>query len=599
MPQTNLAANAFELVTSKKVLHVAGTSSKLSEEWIRTLRRIITQSQVTQGPLLDRVRERWGSSVDGQLSGADFYQVRFETKKPLGLVLERSSEWAIVKLSNTAETGVTSGSVLYTINDKAVTQQSYPETIAMLTGWQPPLVLGFRHSPRKRGWLSKQSRGRNSSVKNWKDRYFVLEGGRLAYYEDDQKGAEIKGDIQLMGSAVSLLSHSETGQFFCLRIVSGITSIVMQAKTVDDMMDWASVLYHASSIANGGGYLLEVEKHRLEKLAKVQEQEAAVKDAEEEAIARKVAEEKATAAAAAAAEAEAAAKVAAETAAAAAAAAVTEEEKKSTEAAAAEMEAQREAMAAESARLKAEQENAVKEAEESAARAADEEAKQKAAQEIMAAEEAKAAADAKAAEEARNKALEEQIKVEAAEVEAEEAQAVAEETAAAAGGAPAAPSRRRVSVLVNSVVDDDDSDEEDEEEKKPSGPVETLDEDPVPEPPPPAEAAAPAAAEPAAAPPAAAPPAAAPAPAELAPAAVAPPPAPVEVVPVKLAVSAGVEDMELTDDILDACFTNLNGGSPTGSLNPMQMSILVRLITKVKKMVIQQTTEWDLMRMPQ
>ncbi len=95
-------------------------------------------------------------------------------------MLERSSEWAIVKLSNSAETGVTPGSVLYTINGTAVTLLSYQEKIAMLTGWAPPLTLGFRHSPRKRGFLNKQSRGRNSSVKNWKERYFVLEAGRLA-----------------------------------------------------------------------------------------------------------------------------------------------------------------------------------------------------------------------------------------------------------------------------------------------------------------------------------------------------------------------------------------------------------------------------------
>ena len=74
--ETNLMANAFELVTGKKVLHMAGASAKISEDWIRTLRRIITQSQVTQGPLLDRVRERWGGSVDGQLAGSDFYKVR-------------------------------------------------------------------------------------------------------------------------------------------------------------------------------------------------------------------------------------------------------------------------------------------------------------------------------------------------------------------------------------------------------------------------------------------------------------------------------------------------------------------------------------------
>lgn len=71
----------------------------------------------------------------------------------------------------------------------------------------------------------------------------------------------MKGEIQLMGSAVSLLSHSETGQFFTFGVVSGITAMVMQAKTVDEMMDWASTLYHASSIANGGGYLIEAFFH--------------------------------------------------------------------------------------------------------------------------------------------------------------------------------------------------------------------------------------------------------------------------------------------------------------------------------------------------
>jgi hypothetical protein len=72
--ETNLASNTFELITSKKVLHLAGATAKISEEWIRTLRRVITQSQVTQGPLLDRARERWGHFVDGQLTGQDFYQ---------------------------------------------------------------------------------------------------------------------------------------------------------------------------------------------------------------------------------------------------------------------------------------------------------------------------------------------------------------------------------------------------------------------------------------------------------------------------------------------------------------------------------------------
>ena len=63
--ETNLAPHAFELVTSKKVLHLAGSSAETSEAWIRMLRRLITESQVIQGPLLDRVLERWGTHADG------------------------------------------------------------------------------------------------------------------------------------------------------------------------------------------------------------------------------------------------------------------------------------------------------------------------------------------------------------------------------------------------------------------------------------------------------------------------------------------------------------------------------------------------------
>jgi hypothetical protein len=574
--ETNLAANAFELVTAKKVLHMASADAKVSEEWIRTLRRLITQSQVTQGPLLDRCKDRWGNTSDGALSGPDFYNVSFETKRPLGLVLERSSEWAVVKLSNTNETGVSVGSVLYSVNDTPVTLCPYPDTIKMLTGWKPPLTLGFRHSPRKRGWLSKQSRGRNSSVKNWKDRFFVLEGGRLSYFEDD-KGSDIKGDIQLMGSAVSLLNHSETGQFFCFRVVSGITSIVMQAKTVDDMMDWASVLYHASSMSNGGGYLLEIERERIAKYNAVKEREAAVKKAEQEAFDRKKAEEEAAAAAVAAAEAEAKAKAekeAAMAAAAAAEAAASEEEKKAAAEAAKALEEAEAAAAAESARLAALSEAARKEAEEAAAKAAEDAAKLKAETEARLAAEAEAEKERLEQEAQRLKAMEEEAKAEALVVEAEEKEILAAEAAElsiaetpAAEGEEAAPPKprggRRPSVIMNDLGESDDDDDDDMVSPSESSPVAPTIQEEAPAPAPePAPTPAPA-------------PAAEPAPPVAKAAA-----ATNKVEAVAENEAEAIDDMVLTDALLEECFTNLNGGSPNGSLNPMQMSILVRLITK-------------------
>src|SRR3546814_20048468 len=92
----------------------------------------------------------------------------------------------------------------------------------------------------------------------------------------------MKGEVQLMGSAVSLVSYAETGQYFCFRVVAGITSLVMQGLTVDDMMDWASTLYHAIAIANGGAYLLEMERNRLASEEHVRRQEDMQKQAEEE-----------------------------------------------------------------------------------------------------------------------------------------------------------------------------------------------------------------------------------------------------------------------------------------------------------------------------
>jgi hypothetical protein len=73
-----------------------------------------------------------------------FYDVVFETKKPLGLVLERSGDWALVKLANQDTTHVSIGSALTSVNGNDVILSPYQDTIKRLTAWQPPLKLGFR-----------------------------------------------------------------------------------------------------------------------------------------------------------------------------------------------------------------------------------------------------------------------------------------------------------------------------------------------------------------------------------------------------------------------------------------------------------------------
>lgn len=258
--ETNLGRNAFELVTPKRVLHVMAESREATSGWIKVLRETISKSALeTNDPLLVAALDKMKLDV--------MYHVSFHEDKPLGVVLERSGEWAIVKLANERDTGVVVGSALMGVNNDNVMFAKYQETIGRLKNWRPPLTLSFLKSPEKRGFLVKESRGRHGNSRNWKRRFFVIEQGRIYYKDKDASDSDIKGDIPLMGSAVSLASSQETGKFFCFRLVSGVTCLVMQAETFDELMDWASTLYHAIGIANGGAHILRVEYERRTKEA--------------------------------------------------------------------------------------------------------------------------------------------------------------------------------------------------------------------------------------------------------------------------------------------------------------------------------------------
>mmetsp|Transcript_4950 Transcript_4950/g.5085 ORF Transcript_4950/g.5085 Transcript_4950/m.5085 type:complete len:1012 (-) Transcript_4950:261-3296(-) len=260
--ETNLGPFAFELVTSEKVLHVMGDSKETTNSWMIALRDTIFHSQPEpDDPLLQAALKKIETDV--------FYTVTFREDKPLGVVLERTGEWAVVKLSNFKDTGVYIGSALVSVNDVDVTLLTYAATIEKLKNWKPPLKLGFRKAPSRQGYLIKQARSNNRSgmKKSWTQRYFTLDEGRLMYKENDATDVTLKGDFPLMGSAVSLVSEEETGRPYCFRLVSGVTCLIMNATSEEDMMDWAATLYHAIAIANGGAHLIAIERDRVQKEA--------------------------------------------------------------------------------------------------------------------------------------------------------------------------------------------------------------------------------------------------------------------------------------------------------------------------------------------
>ncbi|KAG5191117.1 hypothetical protein JKP88DRAFT_296502 [Tribonema minus] len=319
------AAASFELVTTSQVLHVQGSCRTNAVAWIDALKTAIAGAvHGDEDPL----------QVEASTLEDEMYTVTFDTKQPLGVVLERSKEWAIVKLANPQLSAISVGSALAEVNGAVVALQPYQTAITLLTGWKPPLQLVLRRAPHKSGWLKKQrsswgkggllSLGTGAAAaagtspspappaadpespwtasRRWHALHFVLGEGRLSWFTTDTAGAKLKGTVAMMGSAVSLLPFDEAGQLNCLRVVSGITTLTLQGLTHEDMLDWAKHLYQASAVANGGGYLLERERAKQRVADEERARREQARATEQEAAERRQAEAEAQAAATAAAE---------------------------------------------------------------------------------------------------------------------------------------------------------------------------------------------------------------------------------------------------------------------------------------------------------
>ena len=95
------------------------------------------------------------------------------------------------------------------------------------------------------GWLEKEGHW----FKNWKKRYFVLDGnGSLAYYTDDTRG-KIKGSYQLSStSSVNSIKEQGSRRFrFVVRAhgANGSDVLVLSAGTDTDRELWMSKLEQA------------------------------------------------------------------------------------------------------------------------------------------------------------------------------------------------------------------------------------------------------------------------------------------------------------------------------------------------------------------
>ncbi|KAL9180068.1 hypothetical protein ACHAXT_008038 [Thalassiosira profunda] len=207
--------------------------------------------------------------------------VRFESETSPGVMLERRGNWAIAALvSESLSRKVCQSSVLARIEGEPVTLQGFDAVVTKLGFWKAPLTLSFLLSPQKMGWLNilvqEQSRSwlsvlspnqtASSETVLSEKVYATLSSGVVSLYTVKRDGKSKKRAFSLYGSAVGLVdSNSVGGNKHCFRILDGTETVILQAQSHDDMMDWATALAQTVSMENGGGLLLDKEKKALEK----------------------------------------------------------------------------------------------------------------------------------------------------------------------------------------------------------------------------------------------------------------------------------------------------------------------------------------------
>ena len=105
--ETTLGANTFEIVTTSKIVHFSTPAVDVTTTWIKYLRDSISKCDpYPSDPIFKEALTR---------QQGDTYDVSFLDHKPLGIVLERSGEWALVKVTK-SDAGVQVGSALACID---------------------------------------------------------------------------------------------------------------------------------------------------------------------------------------------------------------------------------------------------------------------------------------------------------------------------------------------------------------------------------------------------------------------------------------------------------------------------------------------------
>lgn len=206
------------------------------------------------------------------------YDVHFEVKESHGISLEKVNEWGIIKKGPAS---MKVGSALVGINGISVALLPYSDTTALLRSASYPLVLTLVSAPAKTGYLLKRSKD------GWKRRYFVLQGGWLRYYEDENADLEkdMKGELELQNEedpetnkvALTTVTMAPSAMLDtegepAIMIAKGDDRLIVKGQTSEALKSWAATMLYATGVANGGSpFMKEMETRHLTKRGKLGE----------------------------------------------------------------------------------------------------------------------------------------------------------------------------------------------------------------------------------------------------------------------------------------------------------------------------------------
>jgi cytohesin len=251
--------HCFEVATpTEATLNVHASSEEELGEWINAINTVISDLKAksdeltsengnaeTRGQLVEII-----SAAEKKTDADEYYEVTVENKHAIDWTYEKREDWSTVHVSDGKE--VEEGSVLTSIGSTSVILTSFEETKEIMEQVTYPVVLKFLRPLTKEGTLEKQCRG--AGRKYWKEMWFRLKGGKLQYF-DKQGSEKVSGELDLNGGKLSPCGAVVKSENALVVTADGKVPLIIKARTHDELIDWASCIFHATTVASGGGYI--------------------------------------------------------------------------------------------------------------------------------------------------------------------------------------------------------------------------------------------------------------------------------------------------------------------------------------------------------